>query len=239
MAAMPIRTVRSRLGRAVLLCLTVALSSGLVAPGLALGANQAPTGTLARIETIDINLYRPYALARQYTSYWCVPASVQSMLNLVRGTTNRSRDYQGRYAWHVKRLNRYTYYTRGNDPQGWAATLDQFVAGDWHYDDHWYTSQGVAIRAIVESIDRTGHPVGIVVDRGTHAWTVLGFRAERRDGDADTQTILGLYVTGPLYGRDPWPYKYLTVAQFATRFTRYHESSRSVVWEGHYVIVSE
>ena len=236
---MPIRTVRSRLGRAVLLCLTIALSSGLALPGLALGANQPPTGTLARLETIDINLYQPYSIVRQYTSYWCVPASVQTMLNLVRDTTNRSRDYQGRYAWHVKRLNRYTYYSRGNDPQGWAAALDTFVGGDWHYDDRWYANQGVAIRAIVESIERTGHPVGIVVDRGSHAWTVIGFRAERRDGDLATQRILGLYVTGPLYGRDPWPYKFVTMDRFAARFTRYHESSRSVIWEGQYVIVSE
>lgn len=233
---MPIRTAPSRLGRAVLLCLAVTLSAGLAAPGLVLGADRAPGGTLSRVETIDINLYHPYSVVRQYTSYWCVPASVQTMLNLIRGTTNRSRDYQARYAWHVKRLNRYTYPSRGNDPQGWAAALDKFVGGDWHYDDRWYNNQGQAIDAIAESIYRTGHPVGIVVDRGTHAWTVIGFRAERRD---ETLTVRGVYVTGPLYGRDPWPYKYLSVAQFATRFTRYHESSRSVVWEGKYVIVSE
>ncbi len=236
---MPTRTVGGRLGRAVLLCLTLVLSSGLVAPGLVLGAGRAPAGTLTRIETIDINLYHSYAVVRQYTSYWCVPASVQTMLNVVRDTTNQSRNYQARYAWHVKRHNRYTYPSRGNDPQGWAATLDMFVGGEWHYDDRRFASQSVAIDAIVESIERTGHPVGIVVDRGSHAWTVLGFRAERRDGDAETQTILGLYVTGPLYGRDPWPFKFLPLAQFATRFTRYHESSRSVIWEGQYVIVSE
>ena len=118
--------MRSRLGRAFLLCLTVALSSGLVAPGLALGAGRTPAGTLAPVETIDINLYHSRAVVRQYTSYWCVPASVQTMLNVVRDTTNQSRDYQARYAWHVKRLNRYTYPTRGNDPQGWAAALDKF-----------------------------------------------------------------------------------------------------------------
>ena len=236
---MPIRPVRSRFGRAVLLCLTVALSTGLAAPGLALGAGRAPAGTLSRVEKLDINLYHSYAVVRQYTSYWCVPASIQTMLNVVRDTTNQSRDYQARYAWHAKRLNRYTYPTRGNDPQGWAATLDMFVGGDWHYDDRRYTSQGTAIKAIVESIERTRHPVGIVVDRGSHAWTVLGFRAERTDGDAATQTILGLYVTGPLYGSDPWPFKYLTRAQFELRFTRYHESTRSVIWEGQYVIVSE
>jgi hypothetical protein len=239
MAPMPNRTLPGRLRRALVLCLAVALSAGLAAPGLVLGADRAPSGTLSRVETIDINLYRPYGVVRQYTSYWCVPASVQTMLNLIRGTTNRSYDYQARYAWHVKRLNRYTYSSRGNDPQGWAAALDKFVGGDWHYDDRWYSSQGEAVRAIVESIDRTGHPVGIVVDRGSHAWTVIGFRAKERDGDAATREILGVYVTGPLYGRDPWPYRYLTVAQFATRFTRYHESSRSVIWEGKYVIVSE
>ena len=54
-----------------------------------------------------------------------------------------------------------------------------------------------------------------------------------------TVEVEGVYVSGPLYGRDPWPHKFLTTSQFRTRFTRYHESQRSVIWEGKYVIVSE
>jgi hypothetical protein len=228
----------SRLGAALLVALAVIATlplSAAAADPLASGSRQA-SGTLVALERLDVNLYRPYAMVRQYTSYWCVPASAQTMLNVIRGTTDRTYYNQSRYAWHINRMNRYTYSSRGNDPQGWARFLDKYVGGDWHYKDRTFTSQTAGIHAIVESIRRTGHPVGIVVDRGTHAWTVLGFRATRR---GDTMEIHGLYVTGPLYGRDPWPYRYLSVDQFRTRFTRYHESHRSVIWEDTYVIVSE
>jgi hypothetical protein len=231
----PALTASSRLARVVLLVVAVALaapSAALAAPSTA----SAPTGTIERVEQFDINLYVPYGIVRQYTSYWCVPASSQTMLNLIRRTTDRSYYNQSRYAWHIKRFNRYTYSSRGNDPQGWARFMDTYVGGDWHYDDRMYTNQTTAILAIVESIRRTGHPVGIVVDNGTHAWTVVGVRGVQR---GDTVELAGVYVSGPLYGRDPWPYKFLTTSQFRTRFTRYHESQRTVIWEGKYVIVSE
>ena len=88
-------------------------------------------------------------------------------------------------------------------------------------------------------MDRTKRPVGIVIDRGTHAWTVVGFRIRETRGDPSATTILGFYVVGPLGApSDPWPKQYLTVDQLSSRYTRYHEWQRTVVWEGLYVIVA-
>jgi hypothetical protein len=199
----------------------------------------APLGQV----TIDTNLYVPYAIVKQYTSYWCVPANAQTMVNLVLGRLDRTYKTQTRYAWHVKRQNGYRYTTRGNDPRGWARFLDLVLPGDLHYVDRSFATKSEAIGAIVESIDRTGHPVGIVVDRGSHAWTVLGYRASMVDGDPSTKVVEGLYVSGSLYPlrrtREPWPYRFLTVDAFRARFTKYHESSRRVVWEGKFVIIAE
>jgi hypothetical protein len=198
--------------------------------------------SLARL-TIDTNLYRPYAIVRQYTNYWCVPANAQTMVNLVMGRLDRTYKTQARYAWHAKRLNKYRYPTRGNDPRGWAKFLDLVLPGDLHYLDRSFGNQSQAIRAIVEALDRTGHPVGIVVDRGTHAWTVLGYRGSMLEGDPSSKVVEGFYVSGSLYrlrrSREPWPYRYMTLSAFRGRFTRYHESSRRVVWEGKYVIVAD
>src|SRR5688572_4023180 len=38
----------------------------------------------------SINLYRSGAMVLQYTNYWCVPAATQGMVNIVRGTSNRT-----------------------------------------------------------------------------------------------------------------------------------------------------
>jgi hypothetical protein len=188
-------TLPSRLVRAVLLATAVAVTvpwSVAAADPLAArtSTERAATGQLEKVRFLDVNLYRPYAIVRQYTSYWCVPASAQTMINVINRTTDRTYATQSRYAWHAQRLNRYTYASRGNDPRGWALLLDKFVGGEWHYADRTYGSQTAGINAIVESIARTGHPVGVVVDRGTHAWTVLGFRATQVGDDLDVHGLV-------------------------------------------------
>jgi hypothetical protein len=190
---------------------------------------------------VNFNLYRPYTIVRQYTSYWCVPANAQTTVNIVMGRLDRTYNTQARFAWHVNRLNRYTYPTRGNDARGWAQFLDLWLPGDGHYRDRSYDSQTVAIGAIAEALDRSRRPVGIVVNRGTHAWTVLGWRGTMIPGDPSSRVVEGFYVSGSLYGRtgEPWPYRYLPLAEFRLRFTRYHEPSRAVLWEGKFVIVAE
>jgi hypothetical protein len=233
--AMPSAT--ARLCRSLVLSVVVVL----VLPWQAFAADPiatgAPTVLPPSVETVDVNLYRSGAAVHQFTNYWCVPANAQTMLNLINGTSNRSYATQTRYARQIGRLNRYTYPTPGNDVRGWARFLDAHVGGAWHYADHSFDSSSAAIAAMVESIDRTHHPVGIVVDRGSHAWTVVGYRARVTRGTT-ARVIVGLYVSGSLR-RDPWPYRYMSLGQFALRYTRYHEASRSVVWEGKFVIVSE
>ena len=186
----------------------------------------------------DVVLYRAGAVVRQYTGYWCVPASAQTMINLVNGSAVRSLSFQKFLADRIRLNNRYRYRTRGNDVGGWTWALNRRIPGA-SYAVRTFTTRTVAVRAMVNAIDRTGRPVGIVVDAGTHAWVVLGYRATVA-ADTQTRSIQGLYVYGPLgAGRDPYPFRYLSIGSFNRRYTRYHERTRRVVWEGKYVLVSE
>jgi hypothetical protein len=188
----------------------------------------------------SVNLYRSGAMVRQYTSYWCVPAATQSMLNLALGTSNRRYLTQKYFYARIREHNRYRYVTRGNDPQGWAWGLRRFSGGRTLYTAKIYSDRQQAINAIAESIARTGDPVGITIRRGTHAWVVLGYRTSHDPIEPTKKTVLGFYVSGPLgTTADKWPYAYLTVAQFNTYFTRYHEWQRSVIWEGKWVIIAQ
>jgi hypothetical protein len=187
-----------------------------------------------------LNLYRWSAMTRQYTNYWCVPAATQSMVNLVRRTSNRSYLTQKYYYKLTRQHNRYTYATKGNDPQGWAWAATYFSRGSATYKARAFTDKTAAVNAIAEAIQRTRHPVGVTVRAGTHAWVVLGYRMQVSTTDPSKKTLLGLYVSGPLgTTADKWPYKYLTVSQFREYFTRYHEWQRSVIWEGKWVVISE
>jgi hypothetical protein len=195
----------------------------------------SPTATIRAL-----NLYRYSAMVRQYTDYWCVPAATQSMVNLVRGTSNKRYLTQKYYYKLTRQHNRYTYITKGNDPQGWAWSLRYFSQSQANYQWRAYTNKTTAIDSIAEAIQRTRHPVGVTVRGGTHAWVVLGYRVSENLDDPTQRTLLGLYVSGPLgTAADRWPYKYLTVSQFRDVFTRYHEWQRSVVWEGKWVVISE
>jgi hypothetical protein len=188
----------------------------------------------------SVNLYRWTAMTRQYTNYWCVPAATQTMVNLVRGTSNRRQATQKAYYKGIRAHNRYRYITRGNDPQGWVWGLRTYSLGTARYFAKVYSNKQQALESIVESIARTGDPVGITVRGGSHAWVVLGYRTRHDPIEPTKKTILGFYVSGPLgTAADKWPYAYLTTAQFKTWFTRYHEWQRRVIWEGKWVIIAQ
>lgn len=175
----------------------------------------------------------------QFTSYWCVPAAVQTMLNIINGTTDRSYATQSRLYTELRRANLYRYPTRGNDVRGWARVLSARLPAGMGYRDMSFASQSTAFAVIADTLDRTRRPVGIVIDAGTHAWTVVGITISESTAPGGSRSILGFYVVGPLGSpTDPWPKQYVTVAQLASRFTRYHERTMPVIWEGRYAIVA-
>jgi hypothetical protein len=221
------------------LFLTLAATPSLAADPRS-GGGPSTIGVRAAVErTRTVDLSRDSAIVRQYTNYWCVPASAQTMINLVKGTSDRSYATQERLYREIRAANKYRYSTNGNDVRGWARVLTARLGANRGYNDLSFGSRTDAYAKIVDTMDRTRQPVGIVVDRGTHAWTVVGFRVREIVGDPGARTILGFYVVGPLGpGKDPWPKAYYTVDQLSTRFTRYHEWQMSVVWEGKYVIVA-
>lgn len=184
-------------------------------------------------------IYRSPAIIRQYTNYWCVPAAVQTMWNLIDGTSNARYGRQKTLYYAIRRHNRYWYPTKGNDVAGWAWGLRHYAGAPYHA--RMFTSKAAAIEAIAAAVDESGHPVGITINRGTHAWIVLGYKSQPSTTDPSDRIILGFYVSGPLGPgtRDPWRYRYLSLATFNKSFTRYHERTRPVIWEGRYVIVSE
>jgi len=202
----------------------------------------APAATLAVASPLPtrVLIYRDTAMVKQYTNYWCVPATTQSMVNLILGTSDRTKATQERYYAGIRAHNRYTYSTKGNDPQGWAWGLRTYSGGTTTYQARSFTDKTAALEAIVASIDRTGTPAAVPVHDGTHAWIVLGYKAQLDPGDPSRRTISGFYVSGPLGSpTDPWPYAYMTMSTFRGHFTKYHEWQRSVIWEGTWVVISQ
>jgi len=187
-----------------------------------------------------LNLYRAGAVVTQYTSVWCVPASVQTMTNLILGTRDTSYATQKLLASVTYRFNRYRYDGPGNDIRGWAGALNWRLPDTLPvvYRDRSYPSRTAALDAIVDAIEETGYPVGITVRNGRHAWSVVGYRISQVPDDPATRVILGFYVVGPLgLPTDPWPVRYTSQAAFLTSYTRYYENEEREPWHMDYVLV--
>jgi hypothetical protein len=188
------------------------------------------------------SLYRPGVFSFHHTNYTCDGASVQMMLNIIRGENDHSAAVQMQYWQFGSEHNRYAAPNNGVDPDGWIAALANFGAGS--YSINLASGYQLGLQDLARSMRGTGRPVGLFVEDGGHAWVMTGFRST-----ADPQTAAGFRVTyvqvmGPLYpkgtinGRpyDSKPGKWLTVQQLRRVFTPL-KWRRAPEWNGRWVSV--
>jgi hypothetical protein len=169
------------------------------------------------------NLFRANAFVTQKTFKWCVAASVQMMVNLVRDRTDRSRATQARMIAYAQRWDNGPYGEEGGtDVTGWITALRHYGAG--RYRAVGATTAARALRVAATAMAQTGRPAGILVMDGRHAWVLHGFESKtdpRRDRRAN---ITAVRISGPLYpvqqkgGYDPRPNTRLSVGKLARYF---------------------
>ncbi|MEX1168669.1 MAG: hypothetical protein WEE50_00860 [Chloroflexota bacterium] len=184
------------------------------------------------------NLFRANAFVTQKTFKWCVAASVQMMVNLVRDRTDRSRATQARMIAYAQRWDNGPYGDQGGtDVTGWINALRHYGAG--RYRAVGATTAARALRVAATAMRQTGRPAGILVMEGQHAWVLHGFES-RTDPRKDRRaTITAVRISGPLYpvqqqdGYDPRPNTRLT----ATRLARYFQPTIVGAMVGKYVVV--
>ncbi len=184
------------------------------------------------------NLFQANAFVTQKTFTWCVAASVQMMVNLVRRRTDRSRATQARMIAYAQRWDNGPYGEEGGtDVTGWIAALRHYGAG--RYRAVGATTAAGALRVAATAMRQTGRPAGILVMDGRHAWILHGFES-RTDPKKDRRaTITAVRVSGPLYpvqqakGYDPRPNTRMPVGKLA----RYFLPTSVGAFVGRYVVV--
>jgi hypothetical protein len=170
------------------------------------------------------NLFRANAFVTQKTFKWCVAASVQMMVNLVRDRTDRSRKTQARMIAYAQRWDNGPYGEEGGtDVTGWIAALRHYGAGK--YRAVGATTAARALRVAATAMAQTGRPAGILVMDGRHAWVLHGFESTTDPRQNARANIAAVRVSGPLYpvqqrgGYDPRPNTRFTAARLARYFT--------------------
>jgi len=184
------------------------------------------------------NLYRAGTFVTQKTFTWCVAASVQMMVNIVRHHHDRTTGTQTRMIEYAQLRDNGPYgEDGGTDVTGWIMALHHFGAGKYRAVGTNTASQ--ALRTAATAMRQTGRPAGILVMDGRHAWVLHGFES-RTDPRRDSRAwIRAVRISGPLYpvqqknGYDPAPNSRLTVKALQRWFTP--SSVGSLV--GKYVVV--
>lgn len=143
------------------------------------------------------DLYRPGVFSTQRTFSWCVGASIQMMLNMILGRHDHSYASQLDYMAYARAHDHDTGIL-GTNALGWRLALNHY-AGTTGYDVHTYGSMRMAIRKAAKRLRITGHPVGLLVMHGHHAWVMSGFRATADPAVTNRYEVTSVYVEGPLY----------------------------------------
>jgi len=162
----------------------------------------APPPDTARGEPFAINLFRRGDYVRQFTFEWCVGASIQMALNMVRPEDDTTRATQQR-VWEMARDRSFSPFG-GANPVGWVATLNELDIG--RYELVSIPSFEEALRVAATALAETDRPVGLVMWRGRHAWMMSGFEATADPREAAAFDVTAIRVLDPLYphGSSVW-----------------------------------
>jgi hypothetical protein len=171
--------------------------------------------------------HSPQRVTAPNQTWYCVPASIQMMLNLIKGDHDRSRAGQDKYYRYAQDNSRYPIIDKGADAAGWAAAMGHWGGGNYTVGVH--DSMQASLQAAAKRMRLTGKPVGMIVwgNRGGHAWVMTGFKSTADPKDTDSYTVTSVQAMGPLwpYGTingkpfDPGPREWVGYSELKNKFT--------------------
>lgn len=179
----------------------------------------------------------------QVTDYSCVGASIQMMLNMIRGETDKSATRQMTYYRYARDHSRYLASNKGVDPRGWVLALRHFGAG--YYRVGKAPTMQASLRQAARRMRVTGKPVGMLVGAGGHAWVMTGFAATADPRRTTDYKVTRVQAMGPLWpdgtfgGRlyDPGPATWLGLRALRKKFVAYRWKI-APEWDGRWITVN-
>jgi hypothetical protein len=157
-------------------------------------APASPTATPAP-KAFSINLYRDGAFVSEYTRYYCLPAAMQTMINIMSdGPPDTSRETQDRLYELAREVSGIELPRRVRDiePEGWANGLN--AEGFGPYEVRAEATLEDAIRLAARQLRLTNRPVGLLTWRGAHSWVMSGFEASADPLAEDGFEVSGVWI---------------------------------------------
>jgi len=198
---------------------------------------------VARAGPFAMDLYRENDFVSQSRADWCVPASIQTMMNVIDAAAKRSHPNQRTLDRLARSLSSARLVGLGSEPQGWAGALNKQGYGPYVVVAE--PARRAAIAAAARAIRLTGKPVGLLMWRGAHAWVMSGFETTADPARTDDFTVTHVRVSDPWYprtssiwGRARGPDARIAVADLARSLLPWHRPTvRYAELDGRFVLV--
>jgi Lipid II flippase MurJ len=230
---------------ATALAVASASASAATTPSASASASASATATPAPTLTptpgpFAMDLYQKGDFVGEYRDTWCVPAALQTSINIMSTGADTSKAYQTRLynlAYSVAPGN-----AGGADASAWPAALTRLGYGSFVLDVR--KNMGDAIKAVAKAIRLTNRPGGLIVWYGWHSWVVSGFKSTADPALTDSFTVTGLYVEDVWYNRlsTIWgwsnpPDTFVKTADLPIDYKRYKEWTKDPARDGLFVFV--
>ena len=187
-----------------------------------------------------MDLYQPGDFVSEIEDTWCVPAAMQTSMNIMSNVPDTSRDTQAKLFDLAVSIA--GSVDGGADPQGWASGLASLGYGNYQVGAK--LKMADAIHVVVKQIRLTERPAGLVVWKGWHSWVVSGFTATADPARTDNYTVLSLRIEDVWYPRVStlWPKSRppdsdVPVSALGTDYVVWHQAKYYPNREGDYVYV--
>jgi hypothetical protein len=139
-----------------------------------------------------MDLYRKGDYVEEVTKVMCVPAAMQTMINILTPGADTTAATQRRLYALARTLSPRTLKGDGAEPEGWARGLTQLGYGPYVVDVE--PTRVAAIHVAARALRLTGNPVGILAWRGAHSWVMSDFRATADPAQTDNFRVTDVSI---------------------------------------------
>ena len=202
----------------------------------------SPTATpKPKPKAFSMDLYHRGDYVGEKTKIWCLPAAMQTSINVMSPGADRTYVTQQRLFDLSRSLA--PAPDGAAEPEGWAMGLTTLRYGRYEVQVH--PTIRSAIQTAAKALRRTNRPVGLMVWRGAHSWVMSGFTATADPRPTSRFTVTAVRIEDVWYPRFStiWGYSHppdtlYPVASLSQDFKPWKRpQARYPAKDGRYVIV--
>jgi putative peptidoglycan lipid II flippase len=160
------------------------------------GAPQSPWPTVTP-GPFEMDLYQEGDFVGEKNDTWCVPAAMQTSMNIMDEGADTTRATQAKL-WDLA-IEQGGTRSGGAEPEGWAKGLTSLGYGNYKVGSQ--PSMAAAVKIVAKQIRMTNRPAGLIVWKGWHSWVVSGFKSTADPYLTDNYQVTALYIEDVWYPR--------------------------------------